>query len=58
MIERKTKDLYATIDELVADNKQLAHNNQELALQIRELEFEKDLKIEEQTKILLQESNI
>lgn len=56
MIERKTKDLYATIDELVADNKQLAYKNQELALQIRELEFEKNLKIEEQTKILLQKA--
>jgi hypothetical protein len=56
MIEKKTEDLYDTIDELVSDNKQLTYQNQELIIQIRELELEKDLKINEQTKMLLQKT--
>ena len=56
MIERNSKYLYSTIDELVADNKELAYQNQELILQIREIELEKDLKINEQNKILIQKT--
>jgi len=56
MIKKKTEDLYTTIDELADANKRLNSQNQELVFQIKKISLKKDLKIKEQTKILLEKT--